>query len=117
MIILGIETSCDETAAALVADGHTILASEVASQIDVHHLFGGVVPEIASRKHVENINPVVATALKSADLTVAAIDGIAVTQCPGLVGALLVGFSFAKAFAFARELPGVGVEHLVGQLN
>jgi len=117
MILLGIETSCDETAAAIVADGKTILASEVASQIDVHHLYGGVVPEIASRKHVENINPVVDTALKSADLTVAAIDGIAVTQGPGLVGALLVGFSFAKAFAFARDLPWVGVDHLVGHLN
>ncbi len=117
MIILGIETSCDETAAAIVADGRTILASEVASQIDVHHLYGGVVPELASRKHVENIDAVVGMAIKAADLTIADIDGVAVTQGPGLIGALLVGFSFAKAFAYARDLPWVGVDHLEGHLN
>ena len=117
MIILGIETSCDETAAAIVADGRKVLASEVASQIDVHHLYGGVVPELASRKHVENINPVVETAIQSSGVRMRDIDGIAVTQGPGLVGALLVGFSFAKALAYGRGLPWIGVDHLEGHLN
>ncbi len=117
MIILGIETSCDETAAAIVADGRTILASEVASQIDIHHLYGGVVPELASRKHLENIDAVVGATIQAANLTIADIEGVAVTQGPGLVGALLVGFSFAKAFAYARNLPWVGVDHLEGHLN
>jgi len=117
MIILGIETSCDETAAAIVADGRTILASEIASQIEVHHLYGGVVPELASRKHVENIDGVVETVIKVAGLKIADIDGVAVTQGPGLIGALLVGFSFAKAFAYALDLPWIGVDHLEGHLN
>jgi N6-L-threonylcarbamoyladenine synthase len=117
MIILGLETSCDETAAAIVADGRKILASEVATQIDVHRPYGGVVPELASRHHIENIVPVLEAALQTARVSAAELDGVAVTQGPGLVGALLVGFSFAKAFAYARGLPWVGVDHLEGHLN
>ena len=92
MLILGIETSCDETAAALVEDGSTILASVVASQTKVHHRYGGVVPELASRKHIEAIVPVVDTALSEADLTLKQVEAVAVTRGPGLVGALLVGY-------------------------
>jgi len=117
MNILGIESSCDETAAAVVTDGRHIRSSVVASQIDVHRAFGGVVPELASRKHLEAIAPVVRKALAEAQLGMEAIDGVAVTQGPGLVGALLVGFCFAKAFAFARGLPWVGVNHLAGHLH
>ena len=112
MIILGIESSCDETAAALVKDGSIILSSVIASQVDVHSNYGGVVPEIASRMHVEAISPVMDQAFKEAGLELSDIDGLAATQGPGLIGALLVGFSFAKAFAFARRLPFVGVNHL-----
>ena len=117
MIILGIESSCDETAAAVVEDGRHVLSSVVASQIDVHHIYGGVVPELASRKHLEAIVPVVDQALLKAGVAIHAIEGIAVTQGPGLVGSLLVGFSFAKAFALARKLPFIGVNHLEGHLN
>jgi N6-L-threonylcarbamoyladenine synthase len=117
MKILGIETSCDETAAAVVVDGNEILSSEVSSQISVHHPYGGVVPELASRKHIEAITPVVQTAIRSSKVAVAEIDGIAVTQGPGLVGALLVGFSFAKAFALTLDIPWVGVSHLEGHIN
>jgi len=117
MNILGIETSCDETAAAVVADGRRILASAVASQTEVHHPYGGVVPELASRRHLEAVIPVVEHALGEAGLTLGEVDGLAVTQGPGLVGALLVGFSFAKALAFARGLPWVGVNHLEGHLH
>ena len=115
MNILGIETSCDETAAAVVADGTTILSSVVASQIEVHKPYGGVVPELASRKHVEAIVPVVEQALEQAGS--APVDAVAVTRGPGLVGALLVGFTFAKAWAFARGLPWIGVNHLEGHIN
>ncbi len=116
MNVLGIESSCDETAAAVVADGHRILSSAVASQIEVHHPYGGVVPELASRQHVEAIVPVVEQALSDAHLAMEEIDALAVTQGPGLVGCLLVGFCFAKAIAFAHGFPWVGVDHLEGHL-
>lgn len=117
MIILGIETSCDETAASLVADGGRILSSVVASQIEVHHRYGGVVPELASRKHLEAIVPVTTEALETAGLDLGAVEGIAVTRGPGLVGALLVGFSFAKGLAQALQVPWRGVNHLEGHLH
>jgi len=117
MIILGIETSCDETAAAVVADGTTIISSVVASQIEVHKPYGGVVPELASRKHIEAIVPVVDQALTDAGLAPEAVDAVAVTRGPGLVGALLVGFTFAKSWAYARGLPWIGVNHLEGHIN
>jgi len=117
MIILGIETSCDETAAAVVREGTSIAASVVASQIEVHHSYGGVVPELASRKHIEAIVPVVEETLNEADLSLKDITAIAVTRGPGLVGALLVGFAFAKACAYALEIPWVGVNHLEGHIN
>jgi len=117
MIILGIETSCDETAAAVVKDGISILGSVVSSQVEVHHLYGGVVPELASRKHIESIVPVVDQAISKAGLSLTQIDAIAVTRGPGLVGALLVGFSFAKALAYALGIPWVGVNHLEGHIN
>nr|NJM02529.1 tRNA (adenosine(37)-N6)-threonylcarbamoyltransferase complex transferase subunit TsaD [Desulfobacula sp.] len=112
MIVLGIESSCDETAAALVQGGRTILSSVIASQVEVHHQYGGVVPELASRMHIEAIVPVVDEAVQKAGLRLSDIGGVAATQGPGLIGALLVGFSFAKAFAFARQLPFAGVNHL-----
>ncbi len=112
MIVLGIESSCDETAAAIVEDGTTILSSVVSSQIDVHHKYGGVVPELASRMHIEAIVPVVDEAVKKADISIEDIDAVAATRGPGLIGALLVGFSFAKSFAFARQIPFAGVNHL-----
>ena len=117
MNILGIETSCDETAAAIVQDGTTILASVVSSQIDVHHRYGGVVPELASRKHIEAIVPVIDEAMNKAGLALEAIDAIAATKGPGLVGALLVGFSFAKSLGYALDIPWVGVNHLEGHIN
>ncbi len=117
MIILGIETSCDETAAAVVVDGIQILSSVVSSQIDVHHPYGGVVPELASRKHMEAIVPVVNDALEASGIDSKQLEAIAVTQGPGLVGALLVGFCFAKSFAFALGIPWVGVNHLEGHIN
>jgi N6-L-threonylcarbamoyladenine synthase len=117
MKILGIETSCDETAAAVVKDGSSILSSVVSSQIDVHHLYGGVVPELASRKHIEGIVPVVDEAICKAGIALTEINAIAVTRGPGLVGALLVGFSFAKSLAYALGIPWVGVDHLEGHIN
>ena len=114
MIVLGIESSCDETAAAVVRDGHQVLSSVVASQVAVHHPYGGVVPELASRKHIEAIVPVVNEAIAKADITAFQIDGVAVTQGPGLVGSLLVGFSFAKGFAYGHGIPWIGVDHLSG---
>ncbi len=117
MIVLGIESSCDETAAAVVRDGHQVLSSVVASQVKVHHPYGGVVPELASRKHMEAIVPVVDTAMTEADLTASAIEGVAVTQGPGLVGSLLVGFSFAKGFAYGHQIPWIGVDHLEAHIN
>ena len=116
MNILGIESSCDETAAAVVADGTHILSSVIASQVAVHHKYGGVVPELASRMHVESILPVVNEAVEKAGLSLDEIDGVAATRGPGLIGALLVGFSFAKAFAWARKLPWTGVNHLEGHI-
>ena len=117
MNILGIETSCDETAAAVVKDGHTILATVVSSQVQVHHRYGGVVPELASRKHIEAIVPVVDEALTEAGLSMSDVDAIAVTRGPGLVGALLVGFSFAKSMAYALRIPWIGVNHLEGHIH
>ncbi len=115
-IILGIETSCDETAAAVTSGGNTILSNVVWSQVAIHHPYGGVVPELASRKHMEKIVPVVEKALAVAGAASNSIDGVAVTCGPGLVGALLVGLSFAKAFAYARGLPLTGVNHLHGHI-
>jgi len=112
MIILGIESSCDETAAAVVRNGTQILSSIIATQMDTHCKYGGVVPELASRMHTEAIVPVVDEALEKAGITLSQIDGVAATRGPGLIGALLVGFSFAKAFAWARKLPLAGVNHL-----
>ena len=103
--ILGIESSCDETAAAVVKNGREVLSNVISSQIDLHTLYGGVVPEIASRKHIEKINQVVQQALKEAQMTWDDITAIAVTYGPGLVGALLVGVSFAKSLAFALDKP------------
>jgi N6-L-threonylcarbamoyladenine synthase len=115
MRILAIETSCDDTAAAVVADG-AVRSSVVASQDDIHHRYGGVVPELASRSHMRNIVPVIEDALARAELTLDDIDAVAATYGPGLVGSLLVGLSAAKAIAFARQLPFVGVNHLEGHL-
>lgn len=117
MKILAIESSCDETAAAVVEDGTRVLSSVVASQVDVHHVYGGVVPELASRKHIEAIVPVVREALETAGIHPSELDAVAVTQGPGLVGALLVGFSFAKAYAWGLGVPCVGVNHLEGHMS
>ncbi len=116
MKVLGIETSCDETAAAVVDDGHKILSSVVASQADIHARFGGVVPEIASRAHVELVNPVVAEALVEGGAELADVDAVAACHGPGLAGALLVGVSAAKALAFTAGRPYVGVNHLEAHL-
>jgi len=115
-VILGIETSCDETAAAVVRDDGRVLSSVVSSQADLHARFGGVVPEIASRRHLELVSPVVRDALSAADTPLDEIERIAVTQGPGLVGALLVGISAAKALAWARGVPLVPVDHLEGHV-
>ena len=112
MYILGIESSCDETAAAVVADGRTVLSNIVASQVEEHKLYGGVVPEIASRRHAEAISGVVREALNTAGLTLADIDAVAVTHAPGLIGALLVGVNFAKGLALSADLPLVPTHHL-----
>jgi N6-L-threonylcarbamoyladenine synthase len=116
MLVLGIESSCDETAAALVVDGHTVLSSVVASQVKTHRSFGGVVPELASREHLRNIGYVVRQAFADAGKTQDDIDGIAVTHGPGLIGSLLVGVSFAKAMAFATKKPLVPVNHIEGHI-
>ncbi len=116
MKILGIESSCDETAAAVVEDGRKILSSVVASQIDIHAVYGGVVPEIASRAHTEAIFGVVESALEQAELTIDDIDAIAVTNAPGLIGALLTGLSFAKGLAFSSGKPLVPVHHIRGHV-
>ncbi|EQB34825.1 O-sialoglycoprotein endopeptidase [Virgibacillus sp. CM-4] len=115
-IILGIETSCDETAVAVVRNGREILANVVSSQIESHKRFGGVVPEIASRHHVEQITYVLEEAFNQSNTTWEKIDGIAVTEGPGLVGALLVGVNAAKALAFAKQKPLVGVHHIAGHI-
>ena len=114
MLILAIESSCDETAAAVVRDGREILSSIISSQIELHKPFGGVVPEIASREHLDKIEPIVSEALKTAEVTLDQIDAVAVTQGPGLIGSLLVGVCYAKALAFGRDLPIVGINHIEG---
>lgn len=114
--LLAIETSCDETAAAVVRNGREVLSNVISSQIDLHTLYGGVVPEIASRKHMEKIDQVVAAALKEAGETIESVDGVAVTYGPGLVGALLVGVAHAKAYAWAAEKPLIGVNHIEGHI-
>ena len=114
--ILAIESSCDETAAAVVEDGHDVKSNIIYSQIDLHTIYGGVVPEIASRAHIEKINPVIEAALSEAGCTLSDIDAIAVTYGPGLVGPLLVGVAEAKAIAFATGLPLIGVHHIQGHI-
>ncbi len=116
MLILGIESSCDETAAAVLKNGTVLLSNVVASQVAAHGKYGGVVPEIASRKHLEAILPVVREALDRAGISLEQLDGLAVTNGPGLVGSLLVGLSFAKAVSLARGIPFVGVDHIAGHL-
>ena len=117
MNILAIESSCDETAAAVVQDGRKVLSNIISSQIEIHKLYGGVVPEIASRKHIEKVIQVVDEALKEASLTMDEIDVVAVTYGPGLVGALLVGVSAAKSIAFAYNKPLIGVHHIEGHIS
>lgn len=114
--VLGIETSCDETAASIVKNGTEIISNVVASQIESHKRFGGVVPEIASRHHVEQITIVIEEALKEAEMLPAQLSAVAVTEGPGLVGALLIGVNAAKAFAFAHQLPIIGVHHIAGHI-
>ena len=115
--ILGIESSCDETAAAVVADGRRILSSVVASQVDIHRKYGGVVPELASREHLRQIVPVVREALDRAGLTLRGLDAVAVTRGPGLIGALLVGVTYGKVIALALGKPLIGVNHLEGHVH
>lgn len=116
MIVLGIESSCDETSVALVKDGREVLSNSISSQIKIHEEYGGVVPEIASRCHTEVINPIMKQALEEANLSLNEVDVIAVTQGPGLVGALLVGVSYAKALSFACNKPLVAVNHIAGHI-
>lgn len=117
VLVLAIESSCDETAASVVKNGRTILSNIISSQIELHKLYGGVVPEIASRKHIEKINQVIEEALKEADVTLDDLDAIGVTYGPGLVGALLVGVAEAKAISFAKDIPLVGVHHIEGHIS
>lgn len=117
ILILGIESSCDETAAAVVQNGRKVLSNVISSQIELHKLYGGVVPEIASRKHMEKINQVIEEALSEAEVTLDDIDAVAVTYGPGLVGALLVGVAEAKAICFAKKKPLVGVHHIEGHVS
>ena len=117
VLILAIESSCDETAAAVVKNGREVLSNVINTQIAIHTEYGGVVPEIASRKHIENINPVIKKALTDAGVTLDDIDAIGVTYGPGLVGALLVGVAEAKAIAFAKNKPLVGVHHIEGHIS
>lgn len=116
MKILGIESSCDETAASVVEDGKRVLSNVVASQIDEHRLYGGVVPEIASRRHCENIDLVVSQALSEASLSIDDIDAVAVTYAPGLIGALLVGISYAKGLCLSADKPLIPVHHIAGHI-
>ncbi len=111
MIVLGIESSCDETAAALVRDGHEILAGKIATQINLHAGFGGVIPELAAREHLKNITPVVDVVFEQAGLDIESVDAVAVTNRPGLIPALLVGNAYAKGLALARQLPILGINH------
>ena len=115
--VLAIESSCDETAAAVVVNGREVLSNVISSQIDIHKLYGGVVPEIASRKHIEKINQVIQEALEESDKTMEDIDAVCVTYGPGLVGALLVGVGAAKALAYATHKPLVGVHHIEGHIS
>ena len=117
ILILAIESSCDETAASVVKNGRTVLSNVISSQIELHKLYGGVVPEIASRKHIEKINQVIEEALSQADVTLDDLDAIGVTYGPGLVGALLVGVAEAKAISYAKKLPLVGVHHIEGHVS
>lgn len=117
VLILAIESSCDETAASVVKNGREVLSNIISSQIELHKLYGGVVPEIASRKHIEKINQVIEEALKEADVTLDDLDAVGVTYGPGLVGALLVGVAEAKAISYARKLPLVGVHHIEGHIS
>ena len=117
VLILAIESSCDETAASVVKNGREVLSNVISSQIELHKLYGGVVPEIASRKHIEKINQVIEEALSEANVTLDDIDAIGVTYGPGLVGALLVGVAEAKAIAYAKNLPLVGVHHIEGHIS
>lgn len=114
--ILSIESSCDETAAAVVRNGREVISSVISTQVPIHTLYGGVVPEIASRKHIERVNQVIEQALQDAKMTLDDIDAIAVTRGPGLVGALLVGVSVAKAISYAKNIPLVGVHHIEGHI-
>ncbi len=117
MLVLGIESSCDETAAAVVADGEEIRSSVVASQVLTHEKYGGVVPELASREHLRKIQPVVEEACRQAQVTVRNVDAIAVTEGPGLIGSLLVGLVYGKALALSLDKPLVGVNHLEGHIH
>jgi N6-L-threonylcarbamoyladenine synthase len=117
MVILAIESSCDETAAAVTAGGEKALSNIVSSQTQVHRKYGGIVPELASRKHIEVIIPVIKEALLKAGITLDHVEGVAVTNGPGLIGSLLVGLSVAKAIAYARNLPFIGVNHVEGHLS
>lgn len=117
MLTLGIETSCDETACSVIRDGRVVLSNIISSQIEIHRQFGGVVPEVASRKHIENINPIIQEALDEAACKFEDLDLIGVTQGPGLVGALLVGISSAKALAYGLDLPLIGVNHIEGHIS
>lgn len=116
MLILGIESSCDDTAAAVIEDGKFVKSSVLSSQDEIHSRFGGVVPELASRNHLENVIPIVQSALAKAEVSLEEIDLIAATQGPGLIGSLLVGFSFAKALSYQHDIPIVGVDHMSGHL-
>lgn len=117
ILILGIESSCDETAAAVVKNGRQVMSNVISSQIELHKLYGGVVPEIASRKHIEKINQVIEQALSDASVTLDNIDAIGVTYGPGLVGALLVGVAEAKAISYAKNIDLVGVHHIAGHIS
>lgn len=116
VLTLGIESSCDETSVAIVKNGREVLSNVINTQISIHELYGGVVPEIASRNHVENISPVMKEALKEANIKIDDVDGIACTYGPGLVGALLVGVSYAKALSYAANKPLIGVNHIQGHI-
>ncbi len=117
VLILAIESSCDETAASVVKNGREVLSNVISSQIELHKLYGGVVPEIASRKHIEKINQVIEEALENAQVTLDDLDAVAVTYGPGLVGALLVGVAEAKAISYAKNIPLVGVHHIEGHIS
>ncbi|MBO4344963.1 MAG: tRNA (adenosine(37)-N6)-threonylcarbamoyltransferase complex transferase subunit TsaD [Victivallales bacterium] len=116
MKILGIESSCDETAAAIVEDGHKVMSSVISSQVELHAGYGGVIPELAAREHLKNINPIVTEALLRANLTLDDVDAIAVTSNPGLIPALLVGNAYAKGLASARNLPIIGINHFLAHI-